>query len=521
MSKLKEYKSKRNLKVTPEPKARLGHSNQKDLLFVIHKHHATRLHYDFRLELDGVLKSWAIPKGPSLNPKDKRLAIMVEDHPFDYRSFEGVIPEGNYGAGPVMIWDEGTYKATGSKTRKESEKLLQEGLKKGHLDFTMNGQKLKGDFSLIRTRFDGSKENWLLIKKKDRSASEKDITKKDRSVLTDRTIEEIKEENEYDPHDSDIAVINDMKTAKIPRHISPMLSFLVKEPFDREGWLFEVKWDGYRAIAQLEEGDILLYSRNQQSFNDKFPQIVDELKKIKVHTAIFDGEIVIVDSKGVSKFQLMQNYQRTQKGNVFYYVFDLLYFNGHDLRELPLIERKSILKELLSKLSASKIRFSDHIEKKGIEFFKIASKKSLEGIMGKDAQSSYQMKRSRDWVKIKTHLRQEFVIGGFTQPRGSRAKFGSLLVGVYEGNSFKYCGHVGGGFTQKLLADVYEQLEPLIQDKPPFENPPKSIKSVTWVKPKLVCEVSFAEWTDDGLLRQPIFQGMRMDKKAKEVKREG
>lgn len=511
MKKLQAYKTKRTLSDTPEPKPKIK-SSQKNLIFVIQKHQATRLHYDLRLEVNGVLKSWAVPKGPSTNPSDKRLAVMVEDHPYDYHTFEGNIPVGNYGAGAVMVWDEGIYTIPGAETVREAEKLANEGLEKGHLTIVFFGKKMKGEYALIRTNLSGDQKNWLLVKAKDSYASSKDITKENRSVKTDRTIEEIGEKVKKKPLKS--------KSQKMPHHLSPMLSVMEKEPFDRKDWIFETKWDGYRAISEIENGEVQLYSRNKNSFNSHYPQIVSALTKLSVESAILDGELVLLDSKGKSQFQLMQNYLNTQKGKVIYYIFDLLYLNGFDLREFPLIERKKLLKQLLSKHKNALLKYSAHIEEKGIAYFKKAQKLDLEGIMAKDGQSPYRSKRSKEWVKIKTQKRQEVVIAGFTKPKGSRKHFGALLVGVYEGKKLIFSGKVGGGFTQKLLKEVYDQLVPLIQEKSPLENYPKSFKDITWVQPKLVCEVVFTEWTSEGYMRHPVFKGLRIDKNAKKVKRE-
>lgn len=514
-----EYRKKRNLKNSSEPLPKIEKQKSQGLVFVIQKHHATHLHYDFRLELGGVLKSWAVPKGPSLNPKDKRLGIMVEDHPFDYRNFEGIIPKGNYGAGTVMIWDSGIYTHPQAKSKKEAEKLIAEGLRKGHLEIVMNGKKLKGLYTLVKMPSAGD-NGWLLIKGKDEYASTKDIAVEDRSSETDRTMDQIAEGMQEGASAEWKSILEKAPKGSMPAHITPMMGTLVEEPFDRKEWLFEVKWDGYRAVASIEKNKISLLSRNQNSFNELFSALIPELQKLSLRQAILDGEVVIVDSSGRSDFQLMQNYQRTQQGQLVYYVFDLLYLDGHDLRSLPLIQRKTILKELLKTTPESRVRYSDHIEEKGKAFFKKAVEKHLEGIMAKDATSPYLMKRSRYWLKVKGHLRQEAVIGGFTQPRGSRKKIGALLLGVYEKGKLVYIGHAGGGFTQASLADVHAQLEPLIQDKCPFSSTPKANEQVTWVKPQLVCEVSFAEWTSEGLMRQPIFKGMRVDKLPKQVKRE-
>lgn len=516
MSRLKEYRTKRSLTKSTEPKAQIASKNKNsNLIFVVQKHDARQLHYDLRLELNGVLKSWAVPKGPSMNPSEKRLAMMVEDHPYDYRTFEGIIPKGNYGAGTVMVWDEGIYRIPEGKSQKESERLALEGIEKGHLDFILEGKKLKGEFSLIRMKLNDSSNSWLLMKKKDAFATTKDISKLDHSAKTNRTLKEI---SNAESNDNKKTNAEEIPKVKLPLKISPMLGVLIKEPFDKDGWLFENKWDGFRAIAQIQSSNILLYSRNHISFNERFPIIVDELEKFSVTSAILDGEIVLLDSKGNSKFQQMQNYKNVKDGNIFYYVFDILYLNGYDLRRLPLIERKNMLKLLLSKNPSANIGYTDHVEKNGKIAFQKAAKKHLEGIMGKEMQSSYQMKRSSDWVKIKTHLRQEAIIIGFTEPKGQRKKIGALVLGVYAGKILKYVGRVGTGFTEKSLSEIYHLLEPLIQAKCPITNFSKSEKTITWVKPKLTCEISYTEETDEGLMRHPVFKGLRIDKKATDVK---
>ena len=300
--------------------------------------------------------------------------------------------------------------------------------------------------------------------------------------------------------------------------IKPMLATLVKEPFDNPDWIFEVKWDGYRTIAEIKDRDVSLYSRNQLSLNQKFSPIVDSLKKFGFD-AVFDGEVVVVDAKGLPDFQMLQNYQKSRKGHLLFYVFDLLHFNGHDITNLPLIKRKELLKKILP--SDPNIKFSDHVSKKGILFFDTVKKKGLEGIMAKHSQSKYQIGiRSRKWLKIKTHITQEAAIAGFTEPRGGRGYFGSLVLGVYEGNELIYIGHCGGGFAGEKLKEVYSKLEPLIQKKCPFKKEPETNTPATWVKPKLVCEVAFHGWTDEGIMRQPVFLRLRDDKTARQVLRE-
>lgn len=465
--------------------------------------------------------SWAIPKGPSLDPSQKRLAVHVEDHPLEYRHFEGVIPEGNYGAGTVMIWDEGTYAVPGVSSKKEIENAVWKGLEQGHLEIELKGEKLQGGFILQRLKKDDDK-NWLFIKRRDEYADpDQEILDQNQSVRTHRTLNEIssKKEKEVKKTLNPISPPKNSLRKKMPLFIKPMLAHLVKAPFDGEEWLFEIKWDGYRALARLDK-EVDLLSRNEKSFNSQFPSIVKDLSKLKIQ-AFLDGELVVLDKKGKSHFQLMQNYQKTKEGELYYYVFDILYLNGRDLRGVPLIERKKLLKEMIEKGPLSLVRYSDHIDEKGKAFFKEAEKNKLEGIMAKKMDSLYVSKRSRDWLKIKTHMRQEAVIGGFTQPRGSRKYFGALLLGVYDDKkNFVYIGHVGGGFDARLLEGLYHQMKPLVEKNCPFKKIPKTNTPAVWLKPNLVCEVTFGEWTTDGIMRQPIFEGLRIDKKAAVVKKE-
>ncbi len=525
---LKEYKSKRKFEKTPEPRSgsRPGGGH---LVFVVHKHAARALHYDLRLEMKEVLKSWAVPKGPSLDPSIKRLAIMVEDHPFDYKDFEGVIPEGNYGAGSVIIWDRGIYHHPSAKDRKESEKLLLEGLQRGDIKLILDGEKLHGEFALVKT---GMGENtWLLLKKKDRYAIKGDVLKENRSVISNKTLEDVSKASlEKSFKQKKISQIRlrealeseEMKDAPVkPMHhgIKPMLATLVREPFDHPDWIFEVKWDGYRAVAEVGDEGVSLYSRNLLPLNKKFSRVVDALKKFRFE-AVLDGEIVVVDDQGRPDFQMLQNYQKTgQKtgsGHLIYYVFDLLHFQGHDLTNLPLIRRKDLLKKILP--SSPKVKFSDHVQKEGVLFFNAAREKGLEGIVAKHSQSPYLMgSRSRKWLKVKTHLTQDGVIAGFTEPRGGRKYFGSLVLGVFEGDELIYIGHSGGGFGGKNLKEIREKLDPLVQKECPFKVTPATNAPVTWVKPELVCEVALSGWTEDGIMRQPVFLRMRNDKPAREV----
>jgi bifunctional non-homologous end joining protein LigD len=520
---LKEYKSKRKFGKTPEPGPR-GHPKGDHLVFVVHKHAARNLHYDLRLELDGVLKSWAVPKGPSLNPSVKRLAVMVEDHPFDYKDFEGVIPEGNYGAGNVIIWDMGIYGHPSAGDRKESERLLAEGLKKGDMKFVLGGEKLRGEFALVKTGWD--EKSWLLLKKKDRYASNEDILKKNRSVLSNKSLEDLSDDGERPSgkkkrnqiHRRETTETEDLKDAPVrpmPHKIKPMLATLIKEPFDHPDWIFEIKWDGYRAVAEVRDGGVSLYSRNHVSLNQKFSEIASSLKKFGFES-VLDGEIVVVDDRGYPDFQMLQNYQKSRKGHVLYYVFDLLHFQGHDLTGLPLIRRKRLLEAILP--PSPEIKLSDHVWNEGVSFFNAAKDKGLEGIVAKHSHSVYHMgKRSRQWLKVKTRLTQEAVVAGFTEPKGGRRYFGSLVLGVFSGKELIYIGHSGGGFDARNLKEIRDKMEPLVRKKCPFNKEPETNAPVNWLKPELVCEIAFSGWTEDGIMRQPVFLRLREDKNAREV----
>ncbi|MBI5234017.1 MAG: hypothetical protein HY880_06655 [Deltaproteobacteria bacterium] len=514
---LKEYKSKRKFGETPEPDPG-AYPAEDRLVFVVHKHAARHLHYDLRLELEGVLKSWAVPKGPSLDPSVKRLAIMVEDHPFEYKDFEGIIPEGNYGAGSVIIWDRGFYHHPLARDGKESERLLLDGLRKGDMKLVFEGEKLQGKFALVKIGKD--KKSWLLMKKKDSHATKEDILSENRSVASDMTLENIESGqspllNPSAQRVNQIRVreaiegedLRDAPVKPMPHSMKPMLATLAKGPFDHPDWVFEVKWDGYRAIAEVRDREVALYSRNLVSLNKKFPPVVEALQDFRFD-AVLDGEIVVVDGQGRPDFQKLQDYQKARSGHLLYCVFDLLYFEGHDLTGLPLLRRKEFLKKVLP--SDPKIRFSDHVSKDGELFFNAAREKGLEGIMAKHSQSAYLAgRRSRQWLKVKTQLTQEGVIAGYTEPGGARKYFGSLVLGAYEDGEFVFIGHSGGGFGAKKLEEISEKLGPLVRKKCPFKVTPKTNGPVTWVKPKLVCEVACHGWTDEGLMSQPVFLRLR------------
>ena len=511
--KLTEYRSKRDFKKTPEPRGQEGVSPDQPLRFVVHKHLASRLHWDLRLELDGVLKSWAVPKGPSLDPEEKKLAVMVEDHPIDYQFFEGVIPEGNYGAGTVMIWDRGTYCAVGSPDRGQSEENLRKGLAKGHISFVLAGERLKGEFALVRLK-KAQENNWLLMKKRDADSNPGGPIRFDSSAASGRTMEEI---GSGKPDLSRVDFSGAIR-GPMPLHVKPMLATPVERAFDRPGWLFEVKWDGYRALGETQDGKARLYSRNDLTLNEQFPAIAQSLASLPFD-ALFDGEIVVVDGTGRADFQLLQDYLHSAEGTLVYYVFDLLYFDGLDLRTLPIWRRKGILQQVLP--AVPHVAFSEHVETEGSALFEAAGENNVEGVMAKDAMSPYRSgQRSREWLKIKTHRQQEAVIGGFTRSRGGRIGFGALILGVYDADRLVYIGHAGGGFTDEQLASLLRRLEPLARQQSPFDKAPKTNTEVTWVEPRLVCEVRFSEWTNEGLMRHPVFLGMREDMDPRDVRRE-
>ena len=549
---LKEYVKKRDFNKTAEPKA--GKSKDKDhLIFVVQKHDASRLHYDFRLEMDGVLKSWAVPKGPSLDPKVKHLAMMVEDHPFDYLNFEGIIPKGEYGGGTVIVWDEGTYEPIEPiKGKKAQEKHLLKQLASGQLKIKLHGEKLNGEFALVKTH--GMGENgWLMIKHKDDFATSEDITKKDKSVLSGKTIEtmektsekvwqhgheedvvpdeELAEEVETDEQekpDVDVtAILKSAPKSKVPANIKPMKATLVDEPFDEPGWLFEVKWDGYRTIANIQKDEVSLISRNNLPFEKYYP-INDALKKWGMN-AVLDGELLVLNDKGISDFGAMQNWRSEADGNLVFYIFDILWYEGKNLMGLPLSERQAVLQSILP-TDNEHIRQSKVFDANGIDFFAAAERMGLEGIIAKKADSVYTSDlRSKEWLKIKVQRRQEVVIAGFTKNEGTGKSFSALVLGVYDNKGdLQFVGKVGTGFSDKLQKEMMAQFKPLITNKSPFDyevdvdkatrfRPKRMGAKPTWLKPELVCEVGFAEVTSDGVFRQASFKGMRTDKKAKDV----
>lgn len=547
---LQEYKNKRDFNKTAEPKAGTS-KNSRELIFVVQKHAASRLHYDFRLEMDGVLKSWAVPKGPSTDPAVKHLAMRVEDHPFDYRDFEGVIPAGEYGGGTVIVWDRGTYEPlTQFKSKKSKEKHLLEQLEAGSLKFRLQGKKLNGEYALVKTH--GMKgDSWLLIKHRDEFASKKDITKMGESVLSGKTLEQVsksaekvwkdgkeqslsgmdqlREESGVAPEsvrEETKGLLNKIKKSKLPINLKPMKATLVDKAFDDNSWCFEVKWDGYRALAYVDETGCNLVSRNNLSF-DKFYPIREKLESLGLQ-AVLDGEIVVLNEEGVADFGALQNWRSEADGDLFFYVFDLLWYEGKLLTSLPLSQRRAILKNLLDP-NDEQLRLSEAFEGRGIELFEAASKIGLEGIIAKRLDSTYTSDlRSKDWLKIKVQKRQEVVIAGYTKNAGTSKLFSALLLGVYEGGKLKYAGKVGTGFSDSSQKALMRKFEDLVTERSAFEEEPDVDKPSrfrpqrlgarpVWLKPELIAEINFAEVTSDGLFRQASYKGLRQDKEPAEV----
>lgn len=486
---LKTYEKKRNFDATPEPKAEVG-AKTDVLRFVVQRHDASRLHYDLRLEMDGVLKSWAVPKGPSMNPADKRLAIHTEDHPIKYLDFEGTIPEGNYGAGEMKIWDRGTFTSANGKAD------VQKQYEKKDLKIRFNGKKLKGIFALVQAKSMEKENHWLLIKKKD-----------DFAVTLDYDAEDLTEQ-------SGAALEESMSLKEL---VKPMLAAKADKIFDSKDWVYEIKWDGYRALANIEEGEVQLYSRNGHSFNNTFKPVVEQLQKVP-YNVIFDGEIVTLNKKGIPDFQLLQDYPAGNNAELHYYVFDLLYLNGHSIMHLPLGDRKNLLEELLEQIPG--IPFCEHVDATGQEFFKAAVENGYEGIIAKKVDSKYYPgTRTKSWLKIKARESQEALICGYTE--GERV-FGSLILGVYEGDELEYIGNCGSGFDGKTQKELLRKMKAFSQKKNPFkEKINLKGRKAHWVKPELICEVFYSEWTDSGSLRHPVFKGLRSDKMPTEIKRTG
>ena len=547
---LKEYKAKRNFSRTREPVGQVTASRGSERLFVVQKHAATRLHYDFRLEMEGVLKSWAVPKGFPTQRGDRRLAIEVEDHPLDYAGFEGTIPPGNYGAGTVMVWDTGNYQVLGSEPL--------QALRSGKLHLILKGKKLKGEWTLVRTRRDDvGKTQWLLMKTGS-DAQPFSARAENQSAVTRRTMEQIanangqqwqsnrparqKSQSRAAPNrtrqsdrvlsqraEIDLSHLPDSRSA----FVEPMKALLVEELPKGQQWLYEIKFDGVRALAAKQAGVVQFWSRSAKDLTAKYSQLADGLKGVPASEALLDGEIVAVDAAGRPSFQLLQSFQMPgQKPQLFYYVFDLLSLEGKDLRGLPLLQRKSLARALVQGLP-DLIRFSDGLPADPERVIRQMQRRGLEGLVAKLKESKYESgRRSGAWLKFKWTNEQEFVIGGYTPPKGARTHFGAILVGYYEAKQLRFAAKVGTGFDQKTLEALHSRFQKLIQPACPFANLPEKagpagrglsraeMKRCTWLRPELVCQVRFAEWTRDHHLRQPAFLGLRQDKHPNEVVRE-
>ena len=511
---LGEYRRKRDFKKTAEPRGAVQGSNDRE--FVVQKHAATRLHYDLRLELDGVLKSWAVPKGPSMNPADKRLAVQVEDHPFDYRTFEGSIPKGEYGGGEVIVWDNGTYAPEGTLTTKEQ-------LARGELKFRLDGEKLRGSFVLVRTRRNQGKPEWLLIKHRDAFADPGwNAEAHPESVLTGRTLQDIangvparKSARKHKVASKDIP---GAVKAPMPAKVPLTLAKLGERPFSDPSWLFEIKWDGVRTLAYVRDGKTKLESRSGRDVSLEFPEFSDLAKHLGASEAILDGEIVSLDEAGRSSFQTLQNRLGVQKPSaklmqsvpVTYYLFDLVYWNGLDLRKTPLLKRKELLREIVR--TDGRIRYSEHELARGEALYEAARENGLEGILAKQAESGYPGNRTSSWIKLKISKELDTVIAGWTAPRGSRKFFGALVLGLYEGKALRFIGSVGTGFDERLQKSIFEKLQALRAPRSPFEDVPTLKEEVTWIRPELVARVKYGNWTEESHLRVPVFLGLRNDR---------
>ena len=523
MATLDTYREKRSFTKTPEPTG--GKSNMDKLAFVVQKHSASHLHYDFRLEVKGVLKSWAVPKGPSMDPDQHRLAQEVEDHPFDYKDFEGIIPKGQYGGGTVIIWDQGTYEpAEKIRGKKEQEHWMTSNYYKNNVRIKLNGKKLKGEFLLERKKERGE-HSWMLSKADDRYASKTDITLKDKSVVSGLTIEQMAENSGANVWNSNRAGTADPPSNKaagrtdkppgikkpFPDRIEPMLSTLVRAPFTDEDWLFEVKFDGFRILSYKNQGKITLRSR-KVDYTKEFPLLVEALAEID-RDLILDGEVVALNDRGLPDFQRLQNYKKGAQ--LKYYVFDLLYLDGYDLTRLELIERRELLQEILPESAV--ISFSRDFDD-GVQLFEAVKGKGLEGIMAKRRDSLYSPgKRSYYWLKIPVIKVQEFVIGGWTESETGQA-FRSMLFGYYVDGKLTYVGHVAHGFTEKQRQKILVKLKKQETSRSPFSAKFQTPTKAHWIKPNLVASIEYADWTNAGNIRKPaIFKGWRTDKDPKDV----
>jgi bifunctional non-homologous end joining protein LigD len=491
---LDRYREMRDFARTPEPRGKKRSSKEKALRYFIQRHAATRLHYDFRLELQGVLKSWAVPKGPSLDPHDRRLAVQTEDHPLEYGEFEGVIPEKQYGAGEVLLWDVGTW------TPEDADP--EAALRKGRLHFRLDGEKLKGSWTLARMR---DEKNWLLIKRNDDDA-------RDDVDITEERPESVKRP----PKRARRAA-----KAELPQFIAPQLATLASQPPKGGDWIYEVKHDGYRVLARFSNKELRLFTRSGKDWTQKMPRVAKALEALALEDTWLDGEVVVLTPEGRSSFQALQNaFEAGRDAGMAYYVFDAPYLDGKDLTRLPLHERKKRLAKVIANKKNQIVRFSEHLDASAEDALEEACRLGLEGLIGKEAGSVYQSGRTRSWIKLKCRPRQEFVIVGYTPPGGSRSHFGALLLGQYDDTQkLRFAGKVGTGFDDDLLQSLIRKMQPLKRPDSPLVNPPRE-KGVQWVRPTLVAEIAYTEKTNEGILRQASFMGLRADKPAKTVKEE-
>jgi bifunctional non-homologous end joining protein LigD len=517
---LQEYARKRDFKKTPEPAPGAAAAKQSGRggFYCVQRHDASRLHYDFRLEVNGVLVSWAVPKGPSLDPARKALAMKVEDHPLDYGTFEGNIPEGNYGGGSVMLWDKGTYDVLGEPSAKEQ-------IERGDFKFELHGSKLNGSFAVVHMKQPAKSSRkgneWLLIKKKDEYAvPDYDVEKFAWSVATKRTQQEIAEGTAP----LDVSDLKGARKAAVPSSLEPMLATAVTAPPGGSHWLYEIKWDGVRALCLIHNGSLQIHSRRGNRAEKQYPELGDLPKHVNAKTVWLDGEICVLDANGRARFELIQPRinakpsaapRLAEESPATLFLFDVLYVDGYDLRSVPLDDRKRLLQSLVT--PDDYIRLSDSYATDGEQMLDAARNMGLEGVLAKDRRSTYEEGRSRNWLKLKVLNAQEFVIAGFTA--GERDYFGALVLGFRENGKLRHAGQVGTGFDQKLMKTIYGRLQPLITKSSSLDPKPK-IKDVTWVRPEVVCEIRFLEWTQEGMLRAPVFVGLRDDKPPTEVVRE-
>ena len=520
---LKLYKAKRDFQITAEPEEG-GEAGKGLLTFVVQKHWASRLHYDFRLELDGVMKSWAVPKGPSYDTHDRRMAVHVEDHPISYSDFEGTIPPHQYGAGKVIVWDKGTWEPVGDPRK---------GFAKGEVKFEMHGHKMHGRWVLVRLRGheDDKQEPWLLIKENDEYA---------RPAGEFSVVDEMPDSVKDLPmpgHGADVKVAGPKTVRKpkrgampdgavkadLPGKLTPELATLVDgPPADPENYIYEIKFDGYRMLARVQGKDIRLVTRNGNDWTDKLGPLQQEIRRMKLPDGWYDGEIVVHDENGKPNFNLLQlAFDGSNKAQIVYFVFDVPYHKGYDLRDVRLDARRALLRDVLAARQSDTVRFSAEFGTDPAQLVVAACQVGLEGVIGKRRDSRYVTRRSPEWIKLKCGQRQEFVIGGYTDPQGSRTGIGSLLLGYYDKDGvLRYAGNCGSGFNGASLRHMRDVLEAIETDKSPF--PPRAVPGRTnhWVKPELVAEVSFSEWTATDSVRHPVFQGLRKDKPAQSVVRE-